>query len=217
MNDHESAGTFLVIGGSGRTGRLVVERLLARGARVTVAGRRPGNPPRGATTATVDLGRGIDPALLDGVTGVVVSVEPPADDRGAQAVMNHGVADLAAAAAKAGTKVVLVSQIYITRAHEHPSLAGIIVARAAGEEALRASGAPYAIVRPGWLTDAPAGGARLEQGDTGDGRTSRALVADATVAALFEPAASGKTFEVFDAPGAQVASWSDEFASLRRD
>jgi uncharacterized protein YbjT (DUF2867 family) len=164
----------------------------------------------------VDLSAGFDAGLLDGYDGVVVSVEPPTDDRGAEAVMHHGVAAVGEAAARGGARVVLVSQIYITRAHEHPDMSGIILARARGEEALRASGAAYTIVRPAWLTSGPAAGVRLEQGDKGDGRISRASVAAASVAALVSPDAVGKTFEIYDAGGA-LPDWPAEFAALAPD
>ncbi|MEY9888066.1 uncharacterized protein YbjT (DUF2867 family) [Catenulispora sp. MAP5-51] len=215
VRDSVVDGRYLVLGGSGRTGSLVTALLLERGARVTVAGRRP-RGVAGADTAVVDLSAGFDAALLDGYDGVVVSVEPPTDDRGAEAVMHRGVAAVGEAAARSGARVVLVSQIYITRAHEHPDLAGIIAARARGEEALRASGAAYTIVRPGWLTSGPAAGIRLEQGDKGDGRTSRASVAGASVAALTAADAVGKTFEIYDA-GDAAPDWSAEFAALAAD
>ncbi|WP_460611579.1 NAD(P)H-binding protein, partial [Hymenobacter terrigena] len=73
------------------------------------------------------------------------------------------------------------SQIYLTRPAEHPEMAERIEARARGEAALRTSGAQYTIVRPSWLHDLPADGVRVEQGDTGDGRISRAAVADGLV------------------------------------
>lgn len=223
MTDRESVvdGRYLVLGGSGRTGSLVTSLLLERGARVTVAGRRP----RGAAgdgdadtadTAVVDLAAGFDAELLDGYDGVVISVEPPTDERGAEAVMHRGVAAVGEAAARSGARVVLVSQIYITRAAEHPEMSGIIVARGRGEEALRASGAAYTIVRPAWLTSGPAAGVRLEQGDAGDGRTSRASVAAAAVSALASSDAVGKTFEIYDA-GDVLPDWSAEFAALAGD
>jgi uncharacterized protein YbjT (DUF2867 family) len=215
VRDSVVDGRYLVLGGSGRTGSLVTALLLERGARVTVAGRRP-RGVAGADTAVVDLSAGFDAALLDGYDGVVVSVEPPTDDRGAEAVMHRGVAAVGEAAARSGARVVLVSQIYITRAHEHPDLAGIIAARARGEEALRASGAAYTIVRPGWLTSGPAAGIRLEQGDKGDGRTSRASVAAASVAALTSADAVRKTFEIYDA-GDAAPDWPAEFAALAAD
>lgn len=216
LADFPADGRYLVIGGSGRTGRLVVASLLERGAAVTVAGRRPHGVPAGADSAAVDLADGFDAARLDGYAGVVVSVEPPTDDHGAEAVMHHGVAAVGAAAAARDVHVVLISQIYITRAHEHPEMAGIITARARGEEALRTSGARYTIVRPGWLTSRAAGGVRLEQGDRGDGQTSRASVAAAAVAAFGSAEAAGKTFEVYDADGG-LPDWDKEFAALRAD
>ncbi|MEY9929968.1 uncharacterized protein YbjT (DUF2867 family) [Catenulispora sp. GP43] len=215
VRDSVVDGRYLVLGGSGRTGSLVTSLLLERGARVTVAGRRP-RGVAGADTAVVDLAAGFDAALLDGYDGVVVSVEPPTDDRGAEAVMHRGVAAVGEAAARSGAHVVLVSQIYITRAHEHPDMAGIITARARGEEALRASGAAYTIVRPGWLTAGPAAGIRLEQGDKGDGRISRASVAAASVAALTSAGAVRKTFEIYD-EGDAAPDWSVEFAALTPD
>ncbi len=102
------------------------------------------------------------------------SVEPPYDAAGAETVLHRGAARLAAAAAAVSTPFVLVSQIYVTRPDAYPAMAAVTEARARGEQALRDSGAPHAVVRPGWLHDGPAGGVRLEQGDTGDGPVSRA-------------------------------------------
>ena len=81
---------------------------------------------------------------------------------------------------------------------------------------MRASGAKYTIVRPGWLTSEPAAGARLEQGDSGDGRTSRASVAAASIAALTTADAVGKTFEIYDS-GTVLPDWPVEFAALAAD
>jgi len=219
VRDSVGDGRYLVLGGSGRTGSLVTSLLLEQGARVTVAGRRP-RGAAGTDTAVLDLAAGFDAGMLDGYDGVVISVEPPTDERGAEAVMHRGVAAVGEAAARSGARVVLVSQIYITRAAEHPEMSGIITARGRGEEALRVSGAAYTIVRPAWLTAGPAAGVRLEQGDAGDGRTSRASVAAAVVAALGSGSASadavGKTFEIYDA-GDVLPDWSAEFAALARD
>jgi uncharacterized protein YbjT (DUF2867 family) len=198
---------YLVIGGAGRTGRRVASLLESAGQKTAIASRRAG-------TTRIDLSAGVDPAVLDGITGVVVSVEPPVDDAGADALLNRGVASLAQAAAKTGTHVVLISQIYVTRAAEHPEMAGIIRARAAGEQAVRDSGAPYTILRPSWLTDRAAAGVRLAQGDTGDGQVSRDTVAEAAVAALYATSARGKTCELYDDPAAPDPEWPDAFAAL---
>jgi hypothetical protein len=60
-------------------------------------------------------------------------------------------------------------------------------------------------------------GVRLEQGDTGDGLISRHAVAQAMVAALSTPAALGKTFEIYDEPGALDPNWPALGAGLLPD
>ncbi|WP_330180947.1 NAD(P)H-binding protein [Nocardia sp. NBC_01503] len=202
---------YLVIGGTGRTGRRAVDLLRDLGHEVVVGTRRP----RDNHSVAVDLASPLDPRLLDGIDGVIVSVEPPVNDAAADAVMNVGIGRLAELAAAAKIPVVLVSQIYITRAAEHPDMAGIIRARGAGEQALRDSGTPYAIVRPSWLTDAPPTGVLFEQGDRGDGRVSRATVARTAVAALLHPESHSRTFELYDGP--TPADWPTAFTALTAD
>ena len=202
---------YLVIGGTGRTGGRAVELLRGDGHDVLIGTRHP----RDEQSIAVELANPLNPHLLDGVDGIIVSVEPPVDDTEADAVMNTGIARLADLAAAQKIPVVLVSQIYITRAAEHPEMAGIIRARAAGEQALRNSGTPYAVVRPGWLTNSPASGVHLEQGDRGDGRVSRDTVAQAAVAALLHPESHGRTFELYDDTAS--VDWPTAFAALLAD
>jgi uncharacterized protein YbjT (DUF2867 family) len=157
------------------------------------------------------------PAALAGIDAVAVSVEPPHDAAGAEAVMHRGVAALAAAAAAHDVRVVLVSQIYVTRPQVYAAMAHVTEARARGEQALRDSGADCAVVRPGWLTDDPATGVRVEQGDVGDGTTSRDTLAAACVHLLLRPRAAPVTFELFDAPAAGTVDWSRALAGLVSD
>lgn len=217
----------LVIGGAGRTGRRVAGRLVEQGRNVQVLSRHPLHGDGQDASGGVQHLRGdltaMDPAVLDAVGGIVVSVEPPSDAAGAEALMHRGVAALARAAAARQVPVVLVSQIYITRPDAYPQMRAVIKARGRGEQALRASGTPYVIVRPGWLRDGPAAGVRLEQGDTGDGAVSRETVAEACVQALLTSAAFGRTFEIFDAdagaadePGTAV-DWAALFGVLIAD
>jgi uncharacterized protein YbjT (DUF2867 family) len=212
---------FAVIGGAGRTGRRVADRLLERGHEVRIVSRHA--PPQNRTgiySANADLATMPldDPALAD-AAGIVVSVEPPCDAAGADAVVHRGVTTVAEAAARRDVLVVLVSQIYITRPGAYPAMAEVTRARGRGEQALRGTGAPYVIVRPGWLHDGPPTGVRLEQGDTGDGPVSRDSIADACVHALLTPSARALTFEVFDdaARPAAPTEWPRLLAELSPD
>ena len=85
-----------------------------------------------------------------------------------------------------------------------------------GENAVRASGLAYTVVRPGGLTDAPGGRAlRLAQGDRRrTGRLARADVARVCVDALLHPSTRDTTFEVVNAAGASVPL-AAQFARLR--
>jgi uncharacterized protein YbjT (DUF2867 family) len=204
--------TFVVVGGAGRTGRRVVDRLTSSGHTVVVASREP----TGMEVAELDLAAP-DPAVFAGADGVVISVEPPKDADAAETVMHNGIAGIGDIAARDDIPVVLLSQIYVTRAAQHPEMTERIEARARGEQALRESGAQYTIVRPSWLHELAADGVRIEQGDTGDGRISRDAVADAVVAALFDPSASGKTFELYDDAESGKPDWPTVFAALTPD
>jgi uncharacterized protein YbjT (DUF2867 family) len=216
-----------VIGGAGRIGGLVVDGLLAEGAQARVVSRRA---HRGADAS----GRGaqffngdvrIAPSLeepLRGTRAVVFSVEPGTANRGPdrpEATMYQGVINVLKYCGPWIERFVLVSQIYVTRSeHSMNNYGRLLDWRLRGEDEVRASGLPYTIVRPGWLGDERGGaGLRLEQGDEGDGRVARADVAAACLNALVEPAAVGKTFEIFGDPGRGPEPWAERFAALAAD
>ena len=95
----------------------------------------------------------------------------------------------------------------------------VLLWKAKGEAAVRASGVPYTIVRPGGLTDKPGGqsGVRLEQGDRGTGLIPRADVARVCVAALQSPEARNRTFEVYSAQTPPDVDWNAVFGKLAAD
>ncbi|XP_028764790.1 uncharacterized protein LOC114722840 isoform X3 [Neltuma alba] len=73
----------------------------------------------------------------------------------------------------------------------------ILTFKLKGEDLIRESGIPYAIVRPCALTEEPAGADLIfDQGDNITGKVSREEVARICVAALESPFACNKTFEV---------------------
>ena len=76
-------------------------------------------------------------------------------------------------------------------------LGGILTYKLAGEDAVRSSGLPYAIVRPCALTEEPPGAPlEVSQGDVIRGKVSRDDAADLCVALLDMPSAKQTTFEV---------------------
>lgn len=90
--------------------------------------------------------------------------------------------------------------------------------KAEAETLIRASGRPYVIVRPSWLTNARwSGRINAEQGDRGEGQVSRDGVAAVIAAALAEPAARFRTLELYETADAEPPSWPDFFARLAAD
>ena len=135
----------------------------------------------------------------------------------------EGVKHLAGAARSAGVEhFVLVSAMGVTRlGGAHDRMDNIMHWKLKGENALRASGVPYTIVRPGGLSDEAGGtlGTLVAQGDNqGPGQTNRIDVARICVRALTDPAARNVTVEVVkDASQPVVPPDGDIFAGLKVD
>lgn len=219
-----------VIGGTGRTGRLVVSSLRRQGADVRVVSRDARHAAR-VLPADVRVFNGdirepgtITDPLRD-AAGVVISVEPGTANSGPdrpETTMYQGVRNVVRICLSwlGRPHLVLISQIYVTRENHPMNRYGKLLDwRLRGEDAIRRSGLSYTIIRPGWLTDEPGGeqGIRLEQGDTGDGSVSRADVAEACVQALICPAANRVTFEMYNEDGLPPEDWDKQFGILRND
>jgi uncharacterized protein YbjT (DUF2867 family) len=224
----DTVSSVTVVGGAGRTGRLVVERLLAEGVEVRVLSRHASHATdlarQGVRLFDGDIrdGSGLRRALADSA-GVVFSIEPGLADSGQdrpETTMYQGVRNVFEAASDRLSRFVMVSQIYVTRS-DHPinSNGQVLDWRLRGEDIVRASGIPYTVVRPSWLTNQRGGtsGVRLEQGDSGDGQIARADVAQACVQALTTDSAIGTTFEIYNEKGAPPASWNTLFSALAKD
>eukprot|EP00195_Chlamydomonas_chlamydogama_P013054 CAMPEP_0202901654 /NCGR_PEP_ID=MMETSP1392-20130828/14378_1 /ASSEMBLY_ACC=CAM_ASM_000868 /TAXON_ID=225041 /ORGANISM="Chlamydomonas chlamydogama, Strain SAG 11-48b" /LENGTH=238 /DNA_ID=CAMNT_0049588247 /DNA_START=80 /DNA_END=796 /DNA_ORIENTATION=- len=140
-----------------------------------------------------------------------------------------GVANVAEAAKEAGaSRVVLVSSMMVTKKNNWKPLRillnnirySLMDNKLRGEDALRKSGVPYTIVRPGGLARGPGGAATLltGQGDNkiaGSTSISRADVAAVCVEALTNPGARGVTFElVAQASGTAVQPLAQQLASI---
>jgi uncharacterized protein YbjT (DUF2867 family) len=214
--------SILVIGGAGQTGSLIVKQLQQLGQTIKILSRHA----KATKTAEVIRGDITNPEsvaeAVKSIQGVVVVVESSEDDsapNSPEKVHYQGTLNVLNALGRKAAPLLLVSQIYITRPERYPEVANIIHWRAQAEEAIRQSGQTYAIVRPSWLTDDPGGkqAVRLAQGDTGEGKVSRADVAMVCAAALLQPAAHGKTFEVYGEKGKPTVDWWSVFSALRAD
>lgn len=145
----------------------------------------------------------------------------------AHAVDNLGTVALVDAAKKAGvSKVVLVTSILTNaRGWGQENSAGFLATNVFGgvldeklvaEKYLRSSGLDYTIVRPGGLTStAPTGNLVVNKEDTTSGaEISRDLVADVSIAALFDSKASNKVVEIIEDANAPQLPKEQWFAKL---
>jgi uncharacterized protein YbjT (DUF2867 family) len=180
------------------TGRLVARRLRRRGHRV----RRLLALDDPATTA----------AAVRGAQAIVLV--PRRGDTGRAAAARALIA-----AADPGAHLLLVSSFAVGHGAAHPFTRLIGPGLGAAEDALRASGRPYTIVRPAWLTDDPPGAHALTftQDPQADGMLARADLAATLVAAVEHAGARGTTFTAFNEPGSPGRRWVSAFARLEAD
>ncbi|MBL8202389.1 MAG: SDR family oxidoreductase [Chromatiales bacterium] len=224
----------LVAGATGRTGRLVLEQLrrdprfaIRPMARDVDAARKNVGADYAWVAGDVTKPGTLGPALA-GVSLVLVTIGATerSGPNSPEFVDYGGVKNLTDAARAAGVRqLVLESSMGVGSGG---GVLGMLLNllsgdalkwKAKGEAHLRASGVPYTIVRPGGLTDDPGGqaGIALQQGDEGSGRIPRADVAAVMIAALDNPDALRKTFEVISDKSAKRDAWRTGFSALRPD
>jgi len=223
-----------VTGPTGRTGRMVVNKLLSEGHSVTAIMRNttkamevlPASEKLACTT--LDLATADGAAMREACAGsdAIIWAATGFSDAG-ESLDVRGMQTLLPAAfeatddgAAAPPKVVLLSSAGVTRpawdeqkkerlvgAADIPIIrlnpGGILGKKCEAEQHLRESGLGYCVVRPtglkfeGW----PQGRPVLSQGDVAVGRTNPLDLASVLVSVLNEPAARGKTFEMFTLAG----------------
>ena len=220
------AAPILVVGATGRSGRLIVGRLLERcvSVRALVRDRAKGERvlPSEVPKFAADVRRVETLKEPMANVGAVIIATCGSAERGndAEMVDYHGTRNLIGHAAAADVElVVFISSIYASHAEHYQDVEPTSLGwKARAEEVVRGSGIPYCIIRSGWLTDG-AGGESLavSQGDTAEGRISRADLADVCTQLLFVPEARGKTFEVVAAPTRQGSSLASVVSALTPD
>lgn len=190
----------LVVGGTGKTGRRVAERLAARGVPVRI-GSRSANPafdwedPSGW------------PAALDGVGAAYITYYPDLAAPGAPEAVRALVDQ---ALARGVRRLVLLSG----RGEEEAQQA---------EQVLQASGADWTIVRASWFSQnfsegvvrdsVLAGEIALPAGDVGEPFVDADDIADVVVAALTEDGHVGQLYEV---TGPRLLTFAEATAEIAR-
>jgi NAD(P)H dehydrogenase (quinone) len=213
-----SERTLFVTGASGQLGRRVVELLLEKGAGKIVAGTRKPEKladlaARGVTVRQADFenAKGLEAALA-GVDRVLI-ISTDAIDRPGRRLAQHKVA--VAAAAGAGVKHAVYTSM------PNPETSPVVFApdHLGTEEALKASGMSWTILRNCWYTDfmiptlAPAVASGTLTAATGQGGApyvTREDCAQAAAAALLSSDTSNKTWNI---TGPAVVTWP-ELAAL---
>ncbi len=214
------------MGATGRTGRHVVAAAAARGLTPVALARdasRAGKVlPPGTEIVTGDLTA--QDALTDAVRDIdaVIFVHGSDDDSRPESFEHidyGGVANLLGALGERRPRIVLQTTIFVTRRDHYFNDGGHALDwKRRSERLVRLSGAPYTIVRPGWL-DAGQGGShvRIEQGDAGDDGISRKALGALLVEALLDEEALGRTFEAFSGPGPATKNFTALFNETRPD
>ncbi|MFD6948873.1 hypothetical protein A6A08_03500 [Nocardiopsis sp. TSRI0078] len=198
--------TTLVIGALGATGRLVVEALAAAGSSVAAGVHHPrqvnASSDRGSEHRLFDLTWEAE-EMEKAFSGVdtVVNAAAARDISQAARVDRDGVITAMSTAQRAGvTRWIQISMAGVDRPEVLPGfLLSAAEAKREADERLATTGMEWTVIRPPWLTDAPAGG-RVVLNDAGAGSLSRADLAGVVTASLQEPATINRTFEVASGP-----------------
>jgi len=226
---HDSKPTVLVAGATGGTGQQIVKHLLGNGFAVRAMVR---NEEKARKLWSDDVSYVVADVrqpdqIITAMTGADYVIVSIAATRGKPAnspefVDFGGVRNLADVAAALKVKqLVLVSSSGVTDPDHflNKMFDNVLGWKLKGENALRGSGVPYTIVRPGGLVNEPGGEARVvfAQGDTTSGTITREDVGVICVAALRSPDAINKTFETHLEPGEAIVDWNPMFAVLKAD
>ncbi len=202
----------VVIGAHGRTGKLIVDQLVANGDSVIATIRNPKHMAplvkAGAATAILDLETATpsDYAIVFSGADAIVFAAGSAESE-SSAIDRKGVTRTVNAAEKAGIKrYVAISSIggttRVPQQWNTPEMKEYFAAKKAGNKKIRSSGLDWTIIEPGELTQGkPTGKVTLSTealafGDVPTTKIPRADVAAVAIAALQNPKSIGKTFQI---------------------
>ncbi len=220
---------ILVAGATGRTGRIIVEKLIKRShtphvlVRDMDAAQLLFSDPVIYHQGDVREAKSIMPCL-SGINIVISAIGSniPVGPNCPKRVDYEGVTNLVHATQIQNVeRFILISSIAVTRP-DHPlnRFGRVLEWKFRAESFLRGSGLRYTIIRPGGLSDIRGGTRQLifSQGDQIMGMVSRSDLAEACLHALNYPESECKTFEIIEA-GDQDGKpgWPTLFHSLAPD
>jgi uncharacterized protein YbjT (DUF2867 family) len=155
---------------------------------------------------------------LEGVDAIVFTHGGNGSPDQARRIDYGGVAHVLHALDGRTPRIALMTSIGVSR-QERGSVGELLDWKRRSERLVRASGAPYTIVRPGGFDHVAPGDERLvfEQGDTGNGGIGRDQLAEVLVRSLLTDTAVGRTFELFAEAGPAQGDWDGLFSGVRPD
>ncbi|ACT49791.1 SDR family oxidoreductase [Methylovorus glucosotrophus] len=193
---------IVITGASGQLGRLVIEELLTSvpANQIIAAVRTPAKvadlAARGVVVRQADYSQ---PATLDAAFAGATQILLISSSEVGQRLPQHQ--NVIAAAKRANVSLLA----YTSLLHADTSPLGLAAEHVATEQALKASGLPYAILRNGWYTEnytasiPPALQYGVLLGSAGDGKIASATRSDyaaAAAAVLRTPNQAGKVYEL---------------------
>ncbi|MBE6484803.1 MAG: NAD-dependent epimerase/dehydratase family protein [Actinomycetaceae bacterium] len=216
--------TVLVIGATGKVGRVVVDEAIQRGFTVRAQTRNAKRAQRSLPT-NVDVVEAL-PTSADELRPLVAGVDA--------VVLTHGgdsdgennfyavIPALLEALDGSDTHISLMTLMNASRsAGAAASSYDFIEWKRRAERLVRASGHPYTIVRPGWFDyQGPADRQiDLRQGDlvTGQPGVDRHHIAQVLLEGAVNPSGARRTVEVFSKPGDPVTDFEALFATTTAD
>lgn len=199
---------IVVVGGHGRTGKLIVDQLVANGDTVVATIRNPKHMAdlvkAGAETVILDLDKSTGPEFAFVFTGADAVVFAAGSAEGeSSAIDRAGTLKTVRAAKKAGVpRYVTVSSIGATTPVPKEWAASAemkeyFAAKRAANKTVRDSGLKWTIIEPGELTESKGTGKiALGEGGIDIGKIARADVAATVVVAINTPKSAGHTFQI---------------------
>jgi uncharacterized protein YbjT (DUF2867 family) len=199
----------VVVGASGRTGKLIIDRLVKVGHEAVATIRNPKHMAplvkAGAQVLMLDLVESGFDGWVQGFKGADAIVFAAGSATGESSVLDRkGTLRTVRAAEKAGVKrYISISSIgastglKLTGKWATDEMVDYYKQKRAANKIIRESELDWTILEPGELTDSkPTGKAAISMKAIDEGKISRADVASVVVAALTQPKTIGKAFQI---------------------